>query len=166
MAAEDSPRHPGRKAQDCVWASFLQKTGGPLRLRRKRSRAQNSDGRQPSHLLRAAASGHAAAPPSSVMNSRLFNRLNRIRWPNQLRGSISHWRGSSQGSVAVRDSGPASASGHKPPRLAPLAMSASASCGHWSIPHGRPRYAWQAGIGLSPPARQPDVSRPSSRSIR
>ena len=39
-----------------------------------------------------AASGHdAAAPPNSVVNSRLFIRSNCIRWPNQLRGSISHW---------------------------------------------------------------------------
>jgi hypothetical protein len=36
--------------------------------------------------------GHtAAAPPSSVIKSRLFNRSNCIYWPNQLRGSISHW---------------------------------------------------------------------------
>jgi tripartite-type tricarboxylate transporter receptor subunit TctC len=35
---------------------------------------------------------YAAAPPSAVMNSRLFNRSNCIRWPSQLlRGSISHW---------------------------------------------------------------------------
>ena len=38
-----------------------------------------------------AAIGHAAAPLSTVMNERLFNRLDCICCLTQLRGSISHW---------------------------------------------------------------------------
>jgi hypothetical protein len=49
-------------------------------------------GRAPFHCCARAASGHAtAAPPSSVMNSRLFNRSNCIRCPasgSQHNGSV------------------------------------------------------------------------------
>jgi hypothetical protein len=45
---------------------------------------------------------------SKILDSRRFNRSNCICCPSQrLRGSIPHWRGSSQGLAAVRDFDPA-----------------------------------------------------------
>ena len=53
------------------FAQPLHKSGGPLALGRRRARTQEPDGRQLRRLLRARRERPcAAAPPSSVMNSR------------------------------------------------------------------------------------------------
>jgi hypothetical protein len=53
-----------------------------------------------------AASGHAAALPSRLMKSRLFNRSKCIRCPRK-DDRIADWRAASQGLAAVRDFIPA-----------------------------------------------------------
>ena len=69
----------------------LAKCAQTVRQRVRGPAVKESDHRH-RRLLRPAASGHAAAPPSAAMNSRRFIRLPRRRGPKRSLASPGPWR--------------------------------------------------------------------------
>ena len=95
----------GATLDPAEFAQPLHKSGGPLARGRSRAAPKNPMVGSFAGCCARAASGHAAAaPPSSVMNSRRFNRSNCIcRAPARDRQHTALAR-ISQGLAAVRDS--------------------------------------------------------------